>query len=439
MTLVLALLLVIVLPISSAEYVEVIPLRYDNASSFSEGLAAVAIGEWTRNEYDTGGFYFTFSGKWGYIDTAGNEVLPFVYDYAGAFVNGAAYVRHGGRDYYIDKTGAAVTPPYTPYPSPALRPVWNGGLQKYGYIDLNGNEVVTYIYDYARAFSEGLAAVMYIDDWVIGWGFINETGEVAIPLVYSSAESFSEGLAAVQNFVLDGSRDVKKWGFIDLNGRETAPLKYEEVEMFSEGFAAVATGGMTHYDTYSRYEQLKWGFIDASGREVVPPQYFSVHSMSEGLAAVATGRWVDGKWEAKWGFISLTGTSTPPPSPPPPSPPPPPADISVLLNGQLLEFVQPPVLIDGRTLVPLRAIFEAMGANIDWDDETLTVTSVRDDITVTLQIGSNVLVRNGEEIPLDVPAQLVNGRTMVPARAVAESFGAEVGWDGSTHTVIITE
>ena len=112
--------------------------------------------------------------------------------------------------------------------------------------------------------------------------------------------------------------------------------------------------------------------------------------------------------------------------------------VKVLVNGTALTFDQPPIIENGRTLVPLRAIFEALGATVDWEQTTQTVTAVRGNDTVTLRIGSNILNRNGEQITLDVPAQIVGGRTLVPARAVAESFGAEVGWEQSTQTVTIT-
>jgi hypothetical protein len=76
--------------------------------------------------------------------------------------------------------------------------------------------------------------------------------------------------------------------------------------------------------------------------------------------------------------------------------------------------------------VPLRAIFEALGATVDWNPATQTITALKDNTTVTLRIGSNVLVRNGQNIALDVPPKIVGGRTVVTARAVAESFGATV-------------
>ena len=115
------------------------------------------------------------------------------------------------------------------------------------------------------------------------------------------------------------------------------------------------------------------------------------------------------------------------------------ADISVTLNGEALVFEQAPVIVEGRTLVPLRAIFEALGASVEWNGETKTVTSVKDDVTVKLTIGSNTLYKNDEAVELDVPAQIFGeGYTMVPIRAVSESFGIKVEWDDATKTVILT-
>ena len=112
-------------------------------------------------------------------------------------------------------------------------------------------------------------------------------------------------------------------------------------------------------------------------------------------------------------------------------------DIGVLLNGAYVEFDVPPQIIDGRTMVPMRAIFEALGAGIDWDGDTLTVTAKRGGALVVMQIGNPAMSVNGEYIELDVAPQLVGGRTLVPVRAVAESFDARVDWDGDTRTVII--
>lgn len=113
-------------------------------------------------------------------------------------------------------------------------------------------------------------------------------------------------------------------------------------------------------------------------------------------------------------------------------------EIKVLLDGEKLVFDVPPQIIDGRTMVPMRAIFEAFGAEVLWNGDTKTVTATKDEIVVIMQIDNRVITVSGVDITLDVPPQLIDGRTLVPARAVAESLQAKVDWDGATRTVIIT-
>ena len=111
--------------------------------------------------------------------------------------------------------------------------------------------------------------------------------------------------------------------------------------------------------------------------------------------------------------------------------------IKVLLDGQELIFDVPPQLIDNRTMVPMRKIFESMGASVEWDGNTQIVTATKDNIIVIMQINNKEINVNGESITFDVAPQLVDSRTLVPARAVAESLKAKVDWDGETKTVII--
>lgn len=111
--------------------------------------------------------------------------------------------------------------------------------------------------------------------------------------------------------------------------------------------------------------------------------------------------------------------------------------IPISVNGLEIACDQPPVIIEGRTLVPLRAIFEVLGAEVYWNNDTRSVTATRGDTTILLTIGSSILYRNGETIYMDVPGQIINDRTMVPLRAVSESFGSSVYWDNDTRTVRI--
>ena len=111
----------------------------------------------------------------------------------------------------------------------------------------------------------------------------------------------------------------------------------------------------------------------------------------------------------------------------------------ITTNGTSKALDVPAQIIDSRTMVPLRAIFEALGASVEWDDATKTVTSVKGDTTVKLTIGQASINVNGEDKALDVPAQIVDSRTLVPVRAIAESFGCDVAWDDPTKTVTITK
>lgn len=100
--------------------------------------------------------------------------------------------------------------------------------------------------------------------------------------------------------------------------------------------------------------------------------------------------------------------------------------IPILIDGLEIDSDQPPVIIEGRTLVPLRVIFEALGASVNWNNDTRSVIATRGDISIYLAIGSNTLYKNGQPVYLDVTAQIINDRTMVPVRAVSESLGANV-------------
>lgn len=114
------------------------------------------------------------------------------------------------------------------------------------------------------------------------------------------------------------------------------------------------------------------------------------------------------------------------------------SNVGVVINGSLLETDVSAQIVNDRTLVPVRSIFEALGASVDWNGENQTVTALRDNIYIVLQIGNNIMKVNSKEIILDVPAQIIDGRTMVPARAVSEALGCTVRWDGESRMVNIT-
>lgn len=115
-------------------------------------------------------------------------------------------------------------------------------------------------------------------------------------------------------------------------------------------------------------------------------------------------------------------------------------EVKVYLDGTQLQFEQPPVIQDGRTLVPMRAIFEALGADVDWQGETqyIVATSSSKGQMIEMHINNNIITHNGVDITLDVAPQLINGYTMIPLRVVSECMDANVEWDGNTKTVYVT-
>ena len=119
-------------------------------------------------------------------------------------------------------------------------------------------------------------------------------------------------------------------------------------------------------------------------------------------------------------------------------------EIKIIINNQPLITADPPTIIDGRTLVPLRAIAEAMGCDVTWVASTQTANLTNETTIVSMQIGNKLVgvrKRAGSSQPsykeIDVPPMLINDRTYIPARAFAEALNSVVGWDNETRTVLI--
>ena len=260
----------------------IVPLIYDGAGDFSEGLAAVA------NE-----------NRWGFIDTTGKVVIPFEYDRDWMasrpfFSEGLALVVSNGRRVYIDKHGNEVFPAVYyggVHFSEGLAAVFTGGERdmfgglvgsKWGFIDQTGSTVIPLEFDSVREFSEGLAAVE--KDGM--WGFIDRTGSVVIPFEYDWAATFSEGLVSVGK---NGKR-----GFIDRTGNVVIPFEDDDIAReFREGLAVV-------YNNSWHWAEIMIGYIDKTGNLAIPfERYTRAGSFSGGLAAVERG------W--RWGFIDTTG------------------------------------------------------------------------------------------------------------------------------------
>lgn len=192
---------------------------------------------------------------------------------------------------------------------------------------------------------------------------------------------------------------------------------YESIYVRNE-YDLPSSETMTSYKYYNgvstAFCNRKAGVIDEDDNIIVPFEY----DMILPVANEDGYTWV--LKDGKWGIIKVNTT-----------------DVSVTLNNNRIEFDQTPLVINSRTLVPLRAIFEALEATVDWNGETKTITSVKGDTVVTMTLDKNEMFKNGEKITLDVAPTAVGERTLVPVRAISEAFDCKVAWDGGSNTVVI--
>jgi len=254
------------------------------------------------------------SGKYGYINKEGNEVISCVYDYAGSFSEDLAVIKKNNKYGVIDKEGNEVIPcaydtlsnfseGFAQFTALDRADNWMGyvgrngneiivisdflfsrnfseGLAlvckdgKYGYIDKNGTEVIPLIYDGAKDFVEGLALVCKDGKYV----YIDKNGTEVIPFIYDSGYDFVDGRGTVKK---DG-----KWGYLDKNGDVQYTLgTYQLVMPLSNGLFLVGNG----YDpkTFTMY---KYGYIDENGSEVIPCEYDYISDFSDGIAFASKGK-----------------------------------------------------------------------------------------------------------------------------------------------------
>lgn len=113
-------------------------------------------------------------------------------------------------------------------------------------------------------------------------------------------------------------------------------------------------------------------------------------------------------------------------------------DIKVIINGVTQQYTQSPIVSQNTTLVPLRGVFESLGAQVEWDSKAKKVTASKNDDTLTLNIGSKLAYKNSKPVQLDAATQIQKGQVLVPLRFVSQSLGAKVNWDQTSRTVTIS-
>ncbi len=238
----------------------VIPCQFSSACQFSEGIACVRV-----------------DGRSGYINTKGEYVIPLQFHLSSSGCHdGLVQADVEGKKFgYMDKTGKYVINPIYDNArrfSEGFAAVKTNG--KWGYIDTKGKQITDFIFDEVQEFSEGLAAVKIGEKW----GYINAKGETVIQLQFDYTWKFSENMSYV--------KVGNKYGFIDKEGSYIANPIYDSAKSFSEGFAPVKVGDL-------------WGYIDKNGTQVIAPRYSHASSFSHGLSAI--------RENGKWGYVNKKG------------------------------------------------------------------------------------------------------------------------------------
>lgn len=113
-------------------------------------------------------------------------------------------------------------------------------------------------------------------------------------------------------------------------------------------------------------------------------------------------------------------------------------EVQVFIDGKRLELDDPPIIQEGRVLVPMRHFFAALGADVSWDEANRIAVGTRAGVEVRIPIDSTEPTVDGETVKIDVAAQITNGRTYIPLRFVGEALGVEVRWDEEARRIDIT-
>jgi hypothetical protein len=276
----------------------IITPQFDIVDNFSEGLAPVNIGQ--KRIPNLG--LISDPGKWGYLDRTGKLLIPLKFTHSENFSEGLAAVTDGDRGGFIDHSGKMIFE----VPLDVTLGFHEGvvGVLLHGtvnYFDRTGKKlpISTEYGPKSNSFSEGLVPIS------VGgkWGFMDRTGKLVIDAKFEDAENFSAGLAPVKIHRDEtvwcpvdesGNRSgaTMMWGYVDKTGKTVIPAVFNSAEPFSEGLAAV-----------SKCDQAY--FIDKSGHTVIKGNFTYASSFSGGLARVETLT----KDGLLWSYVDKTGKS----------------------------------------------------------------------------------------------------------------------------------
>lgn len=363
---------------------EVIELKYDFVQDFEEGLARVKLND-----------------KWGFVDTNGNEIIPIIYDEAFDFHNGIAKVNLNGKYGFIDAENNILLPLEYDFIGDLHENIYRVRKnEKYGYFNEEFKSITPIIYEGASFFVNGYATVKKNNKW----GAIDSKGNVIIPLEYSGLGDFGDGLFAAKG-------ENGKWGYIDLDNQLVIPYEYKYAMPFTDGFAEVSFFGFGY----------EIGMINKSNVVVIPFLYNDISNNGNAIVC----NYGEKTYVRVNHYISMNINN-------------PVMNVDATEKYIDVDKNVVPVIIGGRTMLPIRAIIETMGGEILWDEMTQAITIRYNNNLIVLNLNQYIANVNGQNKTLEVAPTVLNGRTVLPLRFVAENLGCDVFWENNTQRVLIT-
>ena len=389
----------------------IVPWEYSSASDFVNGFGLVSkdngIKKMTSVVNTKGEIVLTFDSQLGNVDYFNGE---------GGIVTKYHEAATAGRSALINGEGKLITG-YDYYSllqenrPPGYGVIWAEKIftgsynPKRGVLDWSSDIIIPFEYFDINNTEENwsILSVGKLIDGKPKYGYIYANGVEMLPCIYSHTELFTNGCGVVEK---DG-----KFAAINANAAFITQFIYDSIEPFHEGLArAVRTG--------------KFGMIDTDGHEVFPCKYYSLSQSANGIVLAQESE-VSPSMQLENPLVKSR-------------------KVNIYKNGSWIYTEQESVIKSDRTLAPLRAISESLGFTVDWNAQSQQVTLQDNKRIIHLMIGSKEahlnLFDDGKEpeiIILDVAPEIINGRTLVPVRFIAESAGADISWDSVARNVNI--
>ena len=401
-------------------------------------------------------------GNWGFVDLSGREVVPAIYDKAGFYWADAAPMQKGDKWGLIDKKGEEILAPAFDAMYPLVDTLYGVSLDdRFGVIDNAGSTRLPLDYDGIHIAGEGshtaIAATKGIEAFLMDLGggvilsgdyayiSVNPDGTVNLAkgvnglTVSARLDQEGNNITGYKDFSLYYLSDGLSLGrrYDSPPGMTGAP-PHDYGQRFAlfdaqgnnlTGFNYENTGGFVHdYLVVNRFYYGSAGLLNRNGAEVLPTIFDDIILTDEGYAFLQLSGSDNGS-DTRVGYFKIPDRFSDKERIPP---------ITVYLNGIELYFDAEPVIMDNRTMVPMRKIFEVLGADVAWNGDEGKVTADKGGAGIELTIGSDTAFINGDAKRLDAPAVILNDRAYVPLRFVSEAFNCDVNWNEANKRVTIT-